>query len=668
MDPNSTPRARTPSQVVHDRYNAIPAATPMRTPDSIAHNRFDSPGNPLAPLKTRKLHRNGYEYTAKTPSYVPFALNNPGTPRQQAFNISKTVPLKPMLALDPSQWNDLAVKTRAIPAGGKLRSFQIEISNHVLMRNGDGVVISSTGSGKSLTWKLPLLARKEGISLVVTPYTSLGLEGELSNDCDGISSLFIYSEKNTSKDFELAATGEMLVIYVCPEMLESPSFARLTHSKLWQGRLSAIYIDEAHLVHETHDWRPPYARIHLLRNIVGHDKPVIALSATCPKLYRDSLVKFVGLHPDYHLINLGNYRPELSTIIVPMQHDANSFLDIAFVLPLGCRESDLKKNKTLIYSDDLELLTDMFWWGYQRAASMGIPTHVIDIIHSGLSARHQEMALEDFRTGKTSILLGSSKISAGVNFPGVRRVIQYKVRGLTIPGADQRRGRGARRRGETAVGIFFVEPSMWPDAISMENPGDQDRGIIELVQSKECTEVIIQRNLGNPPHERHHSCDCCNRCDPTLRPDREYQWIEVNPSSSTQKIIAVTTTDMQRDSIYDKLVQWRLQEWKWNWRDSWPSYGPKTLIPDSDLEDLAKHTSKIFCAEDMRQYTHIVHWSELSIPLFGAIQDICRQMNILPVISVDETIADQPEPKRRRKTAVSKKPVILQHDEMIIDF
>ncbi|KAJ7256039.1 P-loop containing nucleoside triphosphate hydrolase protein, partial [Mycena rebaudengoi] len=335
------------------------------------------------------------------------------------------------------QWNEIALKSQAIPIGATLHSFQVQIANLVLMHHADAVVISSTGSGKSLTWTLPLLARKEGISLVITPFTSLGLDGELSNNCDGLSSLFIYHEQNTQEDFELAAQGDMLVVYVCPEMLESPSFARLVHSKTWCGRFSAIYIDEAHLIHQTHHWRPSYSRLYQFRIIIGSEIPLICLSATCPKLYWDSLIIHAGLKPDYTLVNLGNFRPELSIIILPMKHSVESFLDIAFILPLGCHASNLVK--TIIYCDDLELLTKMFWWAFQRASSMDLPTHVIDIIHSGLSARHQEICLEDFRNGKTSILLGSSKISAGMNFSGVRRVIQYKCRDLTISDLDQRR-------------------------------------------------------------------------------------------------------------------------------------------------------------------------------------------------------------------------------------
>ncbi|KAJ7689902.1 P-loop containing nucleoside triphosphate hydrolase protein [Mycena rosella] len=528
------------------------AQTPLRKSSAATMGQnFESPGNPVAPAKARKLHRNGYEVTPQTPLFRPFALNNTGATRQKAFDITNPTPLEPIPTLDPSEWKELALESHAIPTGANLHSFQVDISNLVVMCRGDSVVIASTGSGKSLSWVLPLL----GISLVITPYTSLGLDGELSNDCDGISSLFIYSEQNTQEDFKTAATRDMLVIYVRPEMLESPSFARLLHSKSWSGRLSAIYIDEAHLIHLSHTWRPSYSRIYQLRNIVGHNVPLVCLSATCPELYRAALVTYAGLHSDYHLINLENFRPELSTVILPMMHDINTFLDLAFIFRPGSRESNLIK--TIIYCEDLELLTAMFWWLFQRAASMGIPTRAVDIIHAGLSPRHQELCLEDFRNGATTILLGSSKISAGMNFKGVQRIIQYKVRDLSLPDADQRRGRGARGKGESVVMMLFVEPSMWKGGeISMENRGDQDPGMVQLIQSDDCAEAIIQRRLENPRHERHSSLDCCNRCDPTLHSEQEYRWIEVDPAPSTGPKSTKRSTGAQQEFIYNKLATW----------------------------------------------------------------------------------------------------------------
>ncbi|KAJ7838844.1 hypothetical protein B0H13DRAFT_1911585 [Mycena leptocephala] len=127
-----------------------------------------------------------------------------------------------------------------------------------------------------------------------------------------------------------------------------------------------------------------------------------------------------------------------------------------------------------------------------------------------------------------------------------------------------------------------------------------DPGIVELVQSDECAEVIIQRRLDNSPHTRHSSFDCCNRCDPLLRPAQEYQ----------KSLLGASTTEKHLESAVAELRA-------------------KALIPDSDLEELAAHTSKIFCVEDMHRYTHIVHCADLSPPLFDAIQDICEELNLL---------------------------------------
>ncbi|KAJ7190173.1 hypothetical protein GGX14DRAFT_606397 [Mycena pura] len=79
------------------------------TPSGISHY----PRTPLVSAKSRKTHRNGYETAPKTPSYIPFALNNISHPRQKAFTIDNSDRLKPCAALDPSEWTSLAVALRA---------------------------------------------------------------------------------------------------------------------------------------------------------------------------------------------------------------------------------------------------------------------------------------------------------------------------------------------------------------------------------------------------------------------------------------------------------------------------------------------------------------------------------------------------------------------------
>lgn len=54
----------------------------------------------------------------------------------------------------------------------------MQCANAVVSRLGDVAVVAPTGAGKSMVWMLPLLVAKDGICLVITPYTSLGIECE----------------------------------------------------------------------------------------------------------------------------------------------------------------------------------------------------------------------------------------------------------------------------------------------------------------------------------------------------------------------------------------------------------------------------------------------------------------------------------------------------------
>ncbi|KAF9522084.1 P-loop containing nucleoside triphosphate hydrolase protein, partial [Crepidotus variabilis] len=396
--------------------------------------------------------RNGYNTSKpKTPSYVPYKLKTSGRLQQKTLeseNIEKITPLQPLL---PEEWTQLARDAKLIEEHQAIRDYQVEAANLVLERRRDLCVIAQTGAGKTLVWMLPLYAQKAGISLVIIPYTSLGHQGEQRYQTSGVRSIFLHSgAKDRALLEEVVCGGGRRVIYVCPEMLETPTIACLLHSESFQAQLSGIYIDEAHCVQESHTWRPSYTNIHQLRRVVGTDVPLIALSATLPTAYRTSLETYTGLKPDYHLINLGNFRPELSTIIRKMQHPTASFLDLKFVIPWSATAETVPS--TIIYCDDIESLTEMFWWFRARPSMQKLPPHFVEIMHAGLSERHQQLATKNFEAGRARVLLATDKIGAGMDFPHVTLVVQYGCRDLTLVKWEQRRGRGARRRGMTAVG------------------------------------------------------------------------------------------------------------------------------------------------------------------------------------------------------------------------
>ncbi|KAK7473221.1 ATP-dependent DNA helicase RecQ [Stygiomarasmius scandens] len=594
-----------------------------------------TPRTPLASvLNIKKPIQNGYEKTPRALSYTPYCLNERGSTKRKAISRGPEVFVIPANPICSDRWNYVAVQSGLIPSGGALRPMQLACANAVLERSGDIILISPTGSGKSLLWCLPLVARSlgvceadaVGISLVITPYTSLGKQGESLAHGLGITSTFVHSEKRSYDALEAVAGVDGHVVYICAEMLESPSFAQVLFATRWVKRLSAIYIDEGHEVSESISYRPAYSRLSKLRKLIP-GVPWIALSATLPSPHRLALVTYAGFSPNTPVINFGNFRAELSWIVLPIEHSLSSFRALAFVLPLGTASAD-EIEPTIIFCDDLERLTAMLWWFHHRIASLNLPEDIVEIIHAGLSNDHQTYAIESFRNGKVKILLGSAKIGPGMDFPHVTRVIQYMVRGLTLVRLSQRGGRGGRKKGSRSTCIILVEPSMISDsdAPTPSNPRDQDPALVDLIHSEgDCVDKVFDRGLENPPippeSRNIPGRKCCNRCYPHLRPARDFQFIFEDVALATTPSITFSTDE--QDVIFKTLVTWRRQIWTAEWKNSWPEYGPKSLINDIDLKTLVKHAGTISCMGDMEPYVHTVHWSELAQSLFEALSDAC---------------------------------------------
>jgi ATP-dependent helicase YprA (DUF1998 family) len=173
---SSTSSLITPAQqtVISGSRDVLPTTPTNPTPSS----RLPL-SSAVNTLKTRRQYRNGYECKPTTPSYKLYALNSRGHKRQRAYAFEDEIPtIEPMEPLSPIRWNKLARESNILPDKCNLRDFQMQCSDIVIGLGGDVGVISPTGSGKSLLWILPLLAQKKGISLMVTPYTNVGIEGE----------------------------------------------------------------------------------------------------------------------------------------------------------------------------------------------------------------------------------------------------------------------------------------------------------------------------------------------------------------------------------------------------------------------------------------------------------------------------------------------------------
>ena len=71
--------------------------------------------------------------------------------------------------------------------------WQLKITEAILKREKDVVCIAGTGSGKTITFWMPLLFR-DGIQMVMTPLNILGIQNVKELNGHGIPAISIYSE------------------------------------------------------------------------------------------------------------------------------------------------------------------------------------------------------------------------------------------------------------------------------------------------------------------------------------------------------------------------------------------------------------------------------------------------------------------------------------------
>ncbi|KAF8168391.1 hypothetical protein B0H34DRAFT_816271, partial [Crassisporium funariophilum] len=455
--------------------------------------------------------------------------------------------------------------------------------------------------------------------------------------------------KNKSRGLleEIAHGAGMFVVYVCAEMLKTPTFANLLHSESFKAQLSGIYLDKAYTLHESQHWRPVYACLHLLWQIAGlSDMPMIVLSAMLPSVYRQSLLSCVGLKPNYYLIHKGNFCAELSVIIKFMQFDIILFNDLVFIFPLNGNPASIPQ--TIIYSDNIERITKAFWWCKAGMEAWGIlDMGFVDLLHAGLSTSHQESCTRDFMSGAISILFATDKVGAGMDFPNVKWAVQYCCRDLSLVQWEQRRGRSARTTGNSAVGILLVEKSMASvkTGPSLAAPGSKDPGLVDdICSNTTCYEMMTNKWLENPglsiPCSTH-----CSHCNPSLLNNiRTFTWMPVTnlaPAVAAPAVTGLTPpSEAQQAIAIDKLKAWRLNLWTHKWKNKWFSYGADHLICDADIKALAKTIHSIKTTDCIYKKAHIPHFTAIAPPLLQKIQAI--KLELYPDLASDTSHPNLP--------------------------
>jgi ATP-dependent DNA helicase RecQ len=306
------------------------------------------------------------------------------------------------------------------------------------------LVVSPTGSGKTLCFQLPAVLR-QGVSLVVCPLKTLMSEQVSDLLKRKIPAAFINSDLNAEeKDtrFSLLSRQAFKLLYVAPERFFVRSESE--RAQLKQSRPSFLVVDEAHCVDQWgHDFRPEYGRLREVREKLG-SPPVLAFTATAGSEMQQRILASLGI-PDAKVFVRDVDRPNIGMLRWECAPDDRA-REIAGLLGLP----QLSGQKAMVFVPSVGVGEEL----QQALRAAGLD---VRLYHSRLGTPWERQELVKRFLGQTlpvvDHIICTNAFGMGLDVPNVRLVVHWQQSAST-EGMLQELGR-AGRDGKPSLSVIF---------------------------------------------------------------------------------------------------------------------------------------------------------------------------------------------------------------------
>jgi len=313
----------------------------------------------------------------------------------------------------------------------------------VLLSGKDGVLVSPTGTGKTLAYLLPVLqridsSRRETQALVLAPTQELAMqimrEAEAYGQPLGIKPVALIGGASLARQLERMKSKPALVIGTPGRVREVASTRKLSlHA------VTAVVVDETDRIFALGG----RADVEVLMRQCARDRQTVFVSATRSEAMKEAANKWLkapwvadvaehdnenGLSPTLaHWYFLSDRRDKIELIRKLIRH--------------------LKPSSALLFVNDTEKIGELL-------AKLKYEGFSAEALYGDTPGRERGAVLQRFRKGRASLLIATDVAARGLDIPGLPLVIQFEP-ALDADHYVHRAGRTARM-GREGTSITLV--------------------------------------------------------------------------------------------------------------------------------------------------------------------------------------------------------------------
>lgn len=312
-----------------------------------------------------------------------------------------------------------------------------EAAVSALLSGRDLLCVLPTGSGKSLCWQLPAVLNAS-LTIVISPLIALMQDQVMQLQGREIAAAMLSSlmqEEERLQVCERVKSGEIRILFVSPERLESPSFLQLCKAcPPW-----LMVVDEAHcIVQWGEEFRPPYSRIAEFASCFAKRPVLCALTATADRaMQRDIIENLRMVH--VKRVNLPVIRQNIHYHVTTALYKSPEILRIL----------SMQQGKTVIFCRTRErtvkLAETLMQKGYRAMH-----------YHAGMTREERVDVQEQFSSGGIQVLTATTAFGMGVDISDIRCIIHDYLPD-NVTDYVQQSGR-AGRDGLTAESWLILTP------------------------------------------------------------------------------------------------------------------------------------------------------------------------------------------------------------------